>query len=157
MLKAIKEAMREIARDRELWLWWLAGISSAATLLLAVQALTGSGLVSVMSWLGMMSAWAIALTMRLEQRAIAGENKAVVVEMPVDVVARVEQIERDAAPGNRWYRVTVGGEDLGYIEYVPAAHRSIRWNAHYPTPEPTSSAFSSKRRASASVARRAFC
>ena len=160
MWEAVKNEVREFAGDLEMWVWLAAGISTVP-LTLAVNAVMGPGLLVALSWAGMTLVWMIALSMRTQQRTDRRENQADVIQMSVDVLAHVEldreHGERHLAHGKRWYSVFVGGEEVGRIEYLPEAHRSRRWQAHYPTKIPSSSAYSSKRRACESLTRRAFC
>lgn len=92
--------------------------------------------------------------------ATARENDDLFVSMKVAVIADVafdvEATRRHPDQSRRWYGVYVGGEEIGRIEYDPAAPRKARWNAHYQTRIPTSGAFGSKRAACQSLAHRAF-
>lgn len=159
MWEAVKSEAREFASDRERWAWLAAGISTVP-LTFAVNALIGPGLIASLSWAAMISVWMIALSMRTRQRTADHENQADMVVMSVDVLAQVvldrEHTERHRAHGKRWYSVFVGGKKVGRIEYLPKAHRSRRWQAHYPTRIPTSSMFASKRDACSSLVFRFF-
>lgn len=159
MWEETKTDLRKFVADRAMWLWLAAGIC-IALLTLAVNALWGPGMNVAWAFVGMFIAWSIALQIWTGRRATARDNEAAVVDMSIDMVARVvidfEETERYAERGERCYRVFVGDAEIGRITYLPAANRGLQWEAHYPVARGSSSLFASKRDACTSLVRYKF-
>lgn len=154
----LKAEWRKFASDREMWVWFAVAlvVVVGGTAVIAWQT---PGALGTLAWSAAFSAWIVALNVRMAKRDRLTEEG--VTSMKVEAVARVvfdqEASESDVRLGVRWYRLFVGGHDIGRILYQPCAHRTHAWEAHYPPAAvPSQGAFRSQRRAVQALVSRSF-
>lgn len=164
-LQELAADLRELTRDHERWVWLAGGLCASMSALWLWWFLI-PGLPGALAWVGTVSAWMVAMSMRAQQRRERSANRAVDLMLTVDVDGGVHvRVELDTAanelladrePKATWYRASAWGRQIGRIEHNPDSAADRRWMAWIDNGVPSGTGHRTKTAACEALVRRFY-